>query len=453
MAETKKNHDQREAEMTNSSQTRSMTPFLIVWSGQAVSLLGSQLVQFALIWWLAQTTDSATVLATAALVGMLPQIVFGPLVGALVDRWNRRVIMIVADSVIALATVGLALLFWTDVVQVWHVYLLMFVRSTAGGFHWPAMRASTSLMVPKEHLTRVQGFNQTLQGALTIASAPLGALLLDLLPMQGVLAIDVGTALLAIAPLFFIAIPQPQRRESSEAAKSSVGQDLREGLRYVWSWPGLVMILLMATIINLVLNPAFALLPILVTKHFGGSALQLGWLESVWGIGVVLGGVTLGVWGGFRRRVLTSLVGLIGMGTSIWLIGMAPASAFPLAVGAIFCAGVMNPIVNGPLMAVLQAAVIPEMQGRVFTLTSSVAMAMSPLGLLIAGPVADTLGVRTWFIVGGVVTALMGVVGFMIPAVVYIEDNRGQPDMSKGAALGAAVDSRAKEEIAAGAAD
>ena len=129
---------------TSQDQPRSMVPFFVIWTGQAFSLLGSQLVQFALIWWLTESTGSATVLATASLVGLLPQVVFGPLVGTLVDRWNRRVTMIVADSVIALAIVGLAALFWIDAAQIWHIYLLMFIRATAGGFHWSAMSASSS---------------------------------------------------------------------------------------------------------------------------------------------------------------------------------------------------------------------------------------------------------------------------------------------------------------------
>ena len=411
---------------TSQDQHRSMVPFFVIWTGQAFSLLGSQLVQFALIWWLTESTGSATVLATASLVGLLPQVVFGPLVGTLVDRWDRRVTMIVADSIIALAIVGLAALFWMDAAQIWHVYLLMFIRATAGGFHWSAMSASTSLMVPKEHLSRVQGLNQTLNGLLNIASAPLGALLIGFLPMQGVLAIDVGTAMFAILPLFFIPIPRPQRRETTEtagSAKPSIWQDLSEGLRYVRSWPGLLIILLMATVINLVLSPAFSLLPILVTDHFGGDALQLGWLESAFGIGVVLGGLALSVWGGFRRRIVTSLMGVVGVGLGVTLLGLTPATALALAVGAILVVGLMMPLANGPLHAVVQAAVIPEMQGRVFALMGSLSGAMSPLGLAIAGPVADAMGVRTWFLVGGGVTVIMGLASFFIPVVMHIEDN------------------------------
>src|SRR4030043_2057334 len=172
--------------------------FFTIWTGQAFSLFGSQLVSFAVIWWLTQTTGSATVLASATLVGLLPQVILGPFTGTLVDRWSRRLTMIVADSLIALATVFLAVLFALGHVQIWQVYALLFVRSVCGGFHWPAMQASTTLMVPKEHLARIQGLNQMLQGGMSIASAPIGALLLVLLPMAGLLASDVFTAVLAI---------------------------------------------------------------------------------------------------------------------------------------------------------------------------------------------------------------------------------------------------------------
>ena len=290
--------------------------FFTIWTGQAFSLFGSQLVSFAVIWWLTQTTGSATILATASLVGLLPQVILGPFTGTLVDRWNRRLTMIVADSLIALATIVLAILFALGTVQIWQVYALLFIRSVCGGFHWPAMQASTTLMVPKEHLTRIQGLNQMLQGGMSIISAPLGALLLVILPMQGILAIDVFTAMLAVIPLFFFQVPQPERNDLLPEAqgKSSFWQDFRAGLSYVWGWPGLMLIGIMAAVINFLLTPAFSLLPILITKHFNGQAIQLATLESFFGIGIIAGGLVLSAWGGFKRRVLTSLVGSGGDG-------------------------------------------------------------------------------------------------------------------------------------------
>ncbi len=411
------------------NQTKSMKPFLILWSGQAISLFGSQLVQFALIWWLTQETGSATVLAMAALVGLLPQVVLGPFVGVLVDRWNRRMVMLVADSVVALATVVLALLFWSGAVQIWQVFVILFVRALAGSFHWPAMQASTVLMVPGKHLTRVQGMNQTMQGALNIVSAPVGALLLAVLPVQGVLAIDVITAVFAIVPLLFIHVPQPENQrtqsaQSLQAFSHEFGQDLKAGLRYVWSWPAMMMIMVMAMIINLVLNPAFSLLPLLVTGHFNGDALQLGFLEAMFGLGLVAGGILLGVWGGFKRKIVTTLLGLIGMGMATLVVGFTPPTMFYVAVLGAFAIGYMNSFVNGPIFAIMQTTVAPEMQGRVFTLIGSLSGLMTPIGLMIAGPLADKFGVQSWFVVGGFVTMVMGVSGFFIPMIMNVEADR-----------------------------
>lgn len=414
------------AEIPNEESKSWTARFFTIWTAQAFSLLGSQLVSFAVIWWLTQTTGSATVLATASLVGLLPQVILGPFTGTLVDRWSRRLTMIAADGLIALATLVLAILFTTGIVQIWHVYALLFVRSICGGFHWPAMQASTTLMVPKKQLSRIQGLNQMLQGGMSIASAPLGALLLAWLPMEGILAIDVVTALLAISPLFFFKIPQPVRAVALTDAQGAptFWQDLRAGFRYVWSWPGLMLIGVMATVINFLLTPAFSLLPILVTKHFNGQAIQLATLESFSGIGFIVGGVILSAWGGFKRRVMTSLTGLIAMGLGCLVVGLLPPSAFVFVVAALFFVGVFNPITNGPLLAAVQAAVAPEMQGRVFTLIVSMSSGMSPIGLIIAGPIADKLGVQTWFIIGGIVTIFMAVGSLFVPAIIHFEDGR-----------------------------
>lgn len=403
----------------------SLRPFFIMWTGQAVSLLGSQLVQFALIWWLTKETGSATILALATLVGLLPQIVLGPFVGVLVDRWNRRLTMLFADILVATATVLLAYLFASGIVQIWHVYLLLFIRSLGGAFHWPAMMASTTLMVPEEKLTRIQGLNQTLNGALNIAAAPLGALLLEILPLQGVLAIDVVTACFAIVPLIFIHVPQPERKTDdvgSTTAATSYWNDLRGGLQYVKERPGLIILMGLAMLVNLVLTPVFSLIPLLVLDHFSGTAWHFGAIEAAAGIGMLIGGIVLSVWGGFKRRIVTTQLGLICLGLSIFFLGLIPASLFFLAVAMASAAGFVIPMIDGPLLAILQAIVAPDVQGRVFTLLASLSKAMAPLSLLIAGPIADLLGIQSWFLIGGVVTFVLGIAGFFIPQILFIEE-------------------------------
>jgi DHA3 family macrolide efflux protein-like MFS transporter len=394
--------------------------FFTIWSGQALSILGSQLVQFALIWHLTVQTGSATVLATASLVGMLPNVILGPFIGTLVDRWDRRRTMVSADSFVALATVVLAVFFALDAAEVWHVYAVIFIRSLASTFHGNAMNASTSLMVPVEQLTRIQGLNQLLNGGLNVVAAPIGAFLLGKLPMQGILAVDVVTALFAILPLVFIQVPQPERNAKA-AKETTVWADFKAGLRYMAAWPGLMIVGLMTVGINFTIIPAFALLPLMISDYFGGSAIHLGWVESAMGAGMIFGGALLGLWGGFSRKILTSLIGLLGMGAGTLALALAPSSAIFLAVGGALIVGFMTPMTMGPFFALIQSSVEPDLQARIFSLLSSVGTGIAPVGLMIAGPVADRAGIQAWFLMGGTLCILMAVTGLFIPAVMHME--------------------------------
>jgi DHA3 family macrolide efflux protein-like MFS transporter len=402
-------------------------PFFTIWTGQQLSLIGSSLAQFALVWWVTETTGSATMLLTATIVALLPNIFLGPFVGALVDRWNRRVVMIVADGFVALVAAWLAYLFWADAMQIWHVYIIMLARAIGGRFHRSAMLASTSLMVPQERLPRVAGLSQTVMGAVDIISPPLGALLLDVLQLHSIMAIDVVTAAFAIAPLFLVPIPQPKRSMTTTKTngnKPTLWDDTREGLRYIWGWPGLGALCIMAMLLNFLAGPAFYLVPILVTKHFGGGALQLSWVNSAWGIGAVLGGLIISVWGGFRRHIVTLLLTVIWIGAGLLIVALAPATAFPLALVGLFVLGTMASVQSSVFPVLLQGIVAPEMQGRVFATFGSLVSGMLTLGMVTAGPVADALGVRVPYLVGGVAQVLIGLGDFFVPVLMHLEDDR-----------------------------
>lgn len=416
---------------------RSMLPFFTIWTGQAFSLLGTKIVQFALIWWLTDKTGSATVLAMASLVGLVPEIVLGPLAGAYVDRWNRRLVMIVADSLMALASVWLAWMFWTGTVQIWHVYLIMFIRAVGGSFHWPAMQASTTLMVPPEHLTRVAGMNQALFGLLHIFGAPLGALAMTLWPMQGVILIDVITAAIAVGPLLWVHIPQPAKSKEAGATgrSQSIWLDIREGLRYILAWPGLMILTAVAMTFKLVLTPAFSLIPLLVKNHFGGGATELSLLEATAGVGIIAGGLLLSTWGGFKRKIYTVVLGQIGFAIAFLIWGALPGHMFNAALFAALMVGLTIPLIDGPIMAILQGTVAPEIQGRVFTIFGSLISLTSPIGLVIAGPISDRMGVQIWYLVAGIMVGVTTVVFFLFPAARNVESNAGQPVQSVGKTL------------------
>jgi len=415
----------------NSTQTvpENWAPrFFTVWVGQAFSLLGSSLVQFALVWWLTKETGSATVLATSTMMALLPQILIGPIAGTLVDRWNRRVIMIIADASIALVTLVLFYLFATDKVQTWHIFVIIAIRSLGGAFHQPAMTASTSLMVPDKHLARVAGANQTLQGLLNIIAPPLGALLIELYATQNVLLVDIATAALAIPPLLFIAIPQPAKKPQGTEGNtsSSFTREFKEGFSYVWKWKGMLGIIILAMLLNFLLIPAASFMPLMVTKIFNKGAAELGWIQSLFGVGIIAGGILLSTWGGFKRRIITSFSGILGIGTGILLMGFIPENMFYLLFVAYFFVGFTQVFANGPLMAIMQSTVTPDMQGRVFSLLGTGAAAMMPLSLLVAGPISDAVGLRFWYIFGGSVCIIMILIAFFVPAIINIEDNHSE---------------------------
>ena len=393
-----------------------------MWLGQTLSLIGSSVARFAIIWWITEQTGLATTLTTLALVIFIPGILLGPVVGALVDRWNRKLTMIVADALSALAIAVLAWLLWIDSLAIWHIYVIAFVNALGSMFHSAAMIASTSLMVPEKHLARVQGINQAISGLLTIAGPLLGALALAFLPLYAIMGIDVITAVLAIAVLLFIHVPQPMQHRKDEQP-TSVATDVRSGVLYIWQWRGLFLIILSATIANMFMNPVMTLLPILITQHFHGNATELAWLQASLGIGILSGGLLLGIWGGFQQKTLMLPISLTGMGLSALLIGFTPASMFWMACAGILCFGILNSLLNGTLIAMLQSAITPEMQGRVFSVLGSGSQAAVPIGLLIAGPVVDAIGAPIWFVIAGMVVLVIGVLIPLIPSVMKLEES------------------------------
>jgi len=400
--------------------------FFSIWAGDALSVVATILVQFSLIWWFAKTTGSATALAFGSVVGLIPAICFGPFAGVLVDRWSRRIVMMIANACIAMSTFFLVVLFATNRIELWHVYLALFVRSLCSTFNISALQATTALMVPRQHLSRIAGINQTMNAAANIGGPPLGALLVHLLPMPPMLMIDVAAALLAIVPLVLIAVPRPQKvtNGDSRAARNSLAGvwcEFKEGFHYVIGWRGLAYFCVFAASINFLSAPLSALLPLLVTQYLGGEITQLGTLTSVYGIGALFGALLLSVWGGFKRRIITTISGIVVTGAAVLLLGFSPLVGFSLALVAILTIGLMAPMTNGPIDALLQSTVAPDKQGRVFNLVTSLAGIAMPLGLIIAGPLADWIGLQTIIYGIGILFILVAITAFNCPSLIRIE--------------------------------
>jgi len=340
-----------ETEAVKVEDDKSLRPFAILFGGQATSLFGTRIVRFALVWWITDITGSATVLAIATIMAILPQVFVAPFAGSYVDRWNRRKTMIAADSLIAMTIIVMSFLFASGLVELWHIFLIMLLGSTFGAFHFPAMQASTTLMVPRKHLARVGGMNQALNGASNIVAPPLGALLYVLLPMQSILLVDITTAAFAILCLFMITIPQPKREKA--VSETSVIGDMKEGFAYLKGWRGGLVLVFLAMMLNFLAAPAFSMSPILVRNYFMGGAEELAILQSVGAVAMVMGAVLLTIWGGSKRKILTVLGALILEGIGTILIGLVPPDSFLLAVAFYAFVNFLNPIVNGVLIRVL----------------------------------------------------------------------------------------------------
>jgi DHA3 family macrolide efflux protein-like MFS transporter len=393
--------------------------FWSIWLGQALSLVGSALTQFVLIWWITLNTNSASALAIAGVMALLPQALLGPLGGTLADRWSRRMIMIVADTISAICMLVLVWLFQSNQVELWHLYTMMFIRSSMQAFQAPAAAASTAMLVPNDWLGRVAGMNQVLQGVMTIAAAPLGALLLAFLPFQGALLVDVGTALLGIVPLFFFAIPQPTRKDHHE---SGLWSDFVQGARVVTNNRGLLMLYGLVTLVVLTIMPTFTLTPLLVKDYFGGGVNEVAFMEGLAGIGIIAGGVLIASVPIFKRRIVTLLISYAISCAAVAVTALTPSSMLWLAAIWWGLSGVTFSTGQAPMMAIIQSQVPNQLQGRVIALLSTVMGLAAPVGLGLSALLGEWIGVRGVFIASGFASAAICLLGFASPSLLKIEE-------------------------------
>ncbi|WP_240740886.1 MFS transporter [Deinococcus sp. Arct2-2] len=407
--------------------------FWAIFGGQALSMIGSALTQFVLLWWITDTTGSASALATAGMAALLPQALLGPLGGTFADRYSRRLIMIVADTVSALCMLVLIFLFATGRIELWHVYTMMFVRSSMQAFQGPASAASSSMLVPGDFLPRAAGLNQSLMGIMTVAAAPLGALAISVMPLQGALLIDVFTALLGIVPLLIYKIPQIRTPKDQ---RLGVWKEFREGVSLVWNHPGLRRLYALLAVVVLAIMPTFTLTPLLVKQYFGGGAGQVALMEGLSGIGMIAGGLLVAALNP-KRRIATVLIAFALSCLTVAFTALAPADAFWLAIvwwvisGATFVYG------NAPMTAALQTIIPNQLQGRALSLLSTVMGLAAPVGLALVGPLGSAIGVRWVFVVAGVLATLASLAGFLSPALMRLEST--PLDGGKGTGTGEMV--------------
>lgn len=359
--------------------------FAILWLGQLVSLIGSGLTRFALGVWVWETTGSATQFTLIAVFVSLPGLLAAPFAGALVDRWDRRRVMLASDAGAGLATLVVAALLWADALAVWHVYVVVAFGSLLTTFQMPAYVASTTLLVPKERFARTSGMVQLAQAAAGVLAAPLAGVLFMTIGLSGVVLIDFATFLFAVATLSMIRVPPPPPSAAGEKGRGSLWHEASYGWRFIRKRPGLLGLLGYFALLNLTFSVGSVLVIPLVRSF--ASVKVLGVVLAVQSAGQLAGSAALTATGGPRRRIRGIFAGGLLLGLSLVVVGLRP-DALPVAAGLfvmMFCLA----FINGCSQAIWQRKVPPDVQGRVFAVRRLIAQLTSPIGFLAAGPLAE----------------------------------------------------------------
>ena len=299
--------------------------FIIIWSGQLFSILSSSIAQFSIVLWISLKTGSAEVLSFAMIAALLPQALLGAFAGVYVDRWNRKWTMIGADSFVALCSGIIALLFYLDIVELWHIYILLALRSIGGSFHSPAMKSSIPLLAPEKELTRIAGINQAIQSICNIGGPALGAVLLLAFDMSVVMLLDVAGAIIACTSLLFVYIPNPKKENISA---KSVLNDMRDGFHVIMRNRGVSWVMVTEILITFFVLPIVALMPLMTLHTFSGTAYQISLIETLFGVGMLAGGALLGIWNPKIRKILMIAFSYAVLGLALAICGMLPGNGY-----------------------------------------------------------------------------------------------------------------------------
>lgn len=376
--------------MTAPTATRrptGMRAFVIVWLGQIVSVLASSMSQFGLSIWMYQQTESATAMGLMQVAFITPFLILSPIAGVMVDRYNRKLMMMVSDLAAIIATGGIFILLALGRLEFWHLYISAALNGIGNTFQWPAYSAAITTMVPKAQYGRANGLMSLMEAGPGVLAPMLAGALLPLIGLKGILTIDVLTFFFAIGALLFVFVPQPARTAEGAESRGSLLHEAAYGFRYIFARPSLLGLQLIFFFGNLFSGIGYTVLAPMLLARTASNSVVFGMVESAGAIGGVAGGVVMSAWGGFKRRVHGVLLGWILLSVPFALLGIA--RDLPLWLPAMFLTSLFGPLVNTSNQAIWQAKVAPDVQGRVFSARRLIAWFTNPISPIIGGTLAD----------------------------------------------------------------
>lgn len=428
----------------SSNRPSGMFAFIVVWLGQIVSVLASSMSQFGLTIFMYEKTQSATALGLMQVFYFVPFLLISPIAGVMVDRHNRKLMMMVSDLAAGLATIGILLVLYFDVWQFWQMYVASIIFGLGTAFQWPAYSAAISTMVPKEQLGRANGLMSLMEAGPGVIAPILAGALLPVIKLTGILFFDVATFILAIGALLIVHVPQPIRTEEGAKASGSMLKEAAYGFKYIFARPSLLGLQLVFFAGNLFAGMVFTLMAPMILSRTDNNSLLYGSVQTAGAIAGLVGGVLMSVWGGFKRRVHGVLFGWIISGIGMAIIGLA--GGLPIWITGLAITSIVVPLVNGSNQAIWQSKVAPDLQGRVFASRRLIAWITNPISPIIAGTLADFVlepsaragiglpaafswlvgtgpgsGMGLLIVFCGLVGVLVGVAGYFAPAIYNAE--------------------------------
>src|SRR5215204_3416411 len=421
-----------------------MFAFTVVWLGQLVSVLASSMSQFALTIFMYEKTQSATALGLMQVFYFVPFLLISPIAGVMVDRHNRKLMMMISDLGAVLATIGILAVLYFFVWQFWHMYLASIIFGLGTAFQWPAYSAAISTMIPKEQLGRANGMMSLIEAGPGVIAPILAGALLPIIQLTGILFFDVATFILAIGALLIVHVPQPVRTQEGAQASGGLLKEAAYGFKYIFARPSLLGLQLVFFAGNLFSGIGFTVLAAMILSRTNNDTQMLGLAETAGGIGGIVGGILMSAWGGFKRRSHGVLLGWIVSGIGMAIVGFA--GGLPVWIAGMAITTIMVPLVNGSNQAIWQAKVAPDLQGRVFSARRLIAWLTNPISPIIGGTLADFVlepaaraqtglpatfawlvgtgpgaGMGLLMVFCGLAASLVGLLGYFFPAVYNAE--------------------------------
>lgn len=410
-------NNSKENQMDTENPDQNLKMFWVFFSGQLISILGSEIVQFAVAVWLAIETDSVLIMSLSMFLAYIPAIILGPIAGVLVDKWDKKKIIVISDSLQAVVTIILIASFSAGIGNIWYVLGLNFFRGVFQAFHGPTFMTIVPLMVPKDKLSRVNGLNQLSTSVIRMIGPLLGAFVLSIWDFQDILWVDVITFLIAVLFVLKIKIPKIKKVENSQEKKSesSFITQFKEGLSIIGRVKGLTTIMSLAMLINFLLMPINTQMTLFILgpNNHAGSKFDLALVSAAMQFAIVAGAILASVKSEWKNKVLVFIVGIVFVFIGVIIMAIAPYQQFWVMMigGMVGFFGV--PILNAMMMTIIQLAIPPDKMGRVSSILSVLSSIASPVGILLSGPLALLMGISNLFL-------LSGIIGIVAVSLTYI---------------------------------